>query len=114
MGAVLSKIPATPWVLNTISKMDDLGLDDKRNWNKYWLKTYDELGGKSYESGNFDLDELDNDLDKGIQMLGILTIEGFKTWEGLPIDLWKTRFWVLLEKAGLLPELEEWEKDKLF
>ena len=39
-----------------------------------------------------------------IEILGELTSRGVEHIEGLPMDTWKMRVWVIVEKAGLLPE----------
>lgn len=49
--ATLNKIPLTPWVLGTVAKMNRARTTDRRDWNRFWSQTYQELGGQSDESG---------------------------------------------------------------
>ena len=50
------------------------------------------------------IDKADECFDKCIAQLAECTIQGMDYVEGAPVDLWKTRVWVAIEKAGLLPE----------
>ncbi len=52
MPEVLFNIPLREWVFGTIEKMNKFGKSDLQSWRKYWLETYQELGGKSFESGS--------------------------------------------------------------
>jgi hypothetical protein len=49
---VLNRIQVTPWVLGTAEKMQKAGTEAVRDWNRYWLETYRELGGRSDQSGS--------------------------------------------------------------
>lgn len=40
------------WVQRTIEKMQAVGADDKQMWDRFWLETYFELGGKSRATGS--------------------------------------------------------------
>jgi hypothetical protein len=51
MTGVLFKIPVTLWVTRTIEKMNKAGTIDIQSWSRFWLETYQELGGKSIDSG---------------------------------------------------------------
>jgi hypothetical protein len=48
---VLNGIPVTPWVLGTVTKMRQAGATESADWNRFWVHTYRELGGRSAESG---------------------------------------------------------------
>ena len=41
-----------------------------------------------------------DELNKGLGLLGVLTIEGLVEIDGLKIDKWKNRFWNKLEEVG--------------
>jgi hypothetical protein len=58
--------------------------------------------------------ELDNLSFEFIELLNGLTLEHgyYCNVEGIPLDLWKERIWILVEKAGLLPEVA-WKDDKV-
>ena len=49
---VLNRIPVTSWVLGTAEKMREANTEAVSDWNRFWLKTYQELGGCSGESGS--------------------------------------------------------------
>lgn len=46
-----SSIPYSLWVQKTINKMEENRVDDKKSWDMYWYKSYEELGGKSESTG---------------------------------------------------------------
>ena len=50
------------------------------------------------------LTQADEMLDRCLVHLSKLTLQGEKATEGADLNLWKTRVWVTIEKAGLLPE----------
>ena len=52
MANVLYKVPLSEWVLGTIQKMNELRSTDVRDWTKVWYEVYQELGGKTPNSGN--------------------------------------------------------------
>ena len=64
-------------------------------------KTYKE--GRKFVKSN-EINKADECFDKCIAQLAECTIQGIEHVEGAPVDLWKTRVWVAIEKAGLLPE----------
>lgn len=47
MTATLYKIPVSAWVLGTAKKMEAAGVEDRESWSRYWVETYDALGGAS-------------------------------------------------------------------
>ena len=49
---VLNKIAIRPWVFRTVEKMSAAGKADVKTWDRFWLQTYQELGGKSETSGS--------------------------------------------------------------
>lgn len=51
MPGVLFKIPLTLWVRKTIEKMNQSGENDIYGWSRSWLQAYEDLGGRSTESG---------------------------------------------------------------
>ena len=52
MPAVLFRIPLVLWVRKTMEKMNAIGQGDSDTWNRFWLRTYTELGGASENSGS--------------------------------------------------------------
>jgi hypothetical protein len=52
LPSVLNKIPVTQWVLDTATKMQAAGTKEVSDWNRFWLQTYQALGGESDESGS--------------------------------------------------------------
>lgn len=48
----LFRIPITPWVMQTIQKMNARGNQDIKYWSTYWYKSCTELGGKNKNSGS--------------------------------------------------------------
>mgnify|MGYP005987017017 CR=1 FL=1 len=64
-------------------------------------KTYKE--GKEFVKNN-KISKADECFDRCIAQLAECTMQGIKEVEGASVDLWKTRVWVQIEKAGLLPE----------
>lgn len=73
--------------------MDTKTADIKKLWGK--VQTYLELKRKK---------EAIDELNKGIGLLGSLTLTGVKEVSGLPIDKWKKRFWLALEENGGLSD----------
>ena len=65
--------------------------------------------GTNFKVGG-DLDRLSFEL---VELLSELTLEyGYNcSVEDVPLDLWKERVWILIEKAGLLPDVA-WRDDK--
>ena len=65
--------------------------------------------GTNFKIGG-ELDKLSFEL---VELLSELTLEyGYNcNVEDVPLDLWKERVWILIEKAGLLPEVA-WRDDK--
>lgn len=51
-----------------------------------------------------DLAKADEKFDMCIAQLAEATLRDVKEIEGSPVDLWKSRCWVAVEKAGLLPD----------
>ena len=51
MPGELFYIPLTLWVRGAIEKMEENGKQDFPSWQDYWYQTYQELGGKSVNSG---------------------------------------------------------------
>tara|TARA_R110000803_G_scaffold63266_4_gene123862 strand:- start:45 stop:257 length:213 start_codon:yes stop_codon:yes gene_type:complete len=64
-------------------------------------KLYDQ--GREFVKKN-QLERADECFDMCIAQLAECTLNGVEHVEGAPVDLWKTRTWVAIEKAGLLPE----------
>ena len=93
---------------------------DKKNQDKSWIngRKFVSLGmldkkvmtlkekfkaAKSYlKEGK--IDQADRMLDLCIVHLSKLTLQGVTEVEGASVDLWKTRVWTAVEKAGLLPD----------
>lgn len=59
-----------------------------------------------FKSKKYDSEKLNTMCMELIDILGELTGRGMTEVDGLPIDLFKMRVWVVLEKAGLLPEFK--------
>ena len=59
--------------------------------------------GKEFVKNN-QIKKADECFDRCIAQLAECTIQGLEEVEGAPVDLWKTRVWVQIEKAGLLPD----------
>ena len=59
--------------------------------------------GKKFVKNN-QIKKADECFDRCIAQLAECTIQGIKEVEGASVDLWKTRVWVAIEKAGLLPD----------
>ena len=59
--------------------------------------------GKKFVKNN-QIKKADECFDRCIAQLAECTIQGLQEVEGAPVDLWKTRVWVQIEKAGLLPD----------
>lgn len=74
-----------------------------------YLKIKEYFKSKKYDSKI--LNEMCMNL---IEKLGELTSRGITRIEGLPMDTWKMRVWVIVEKAGLLPEYKSTDEDELF
>jgi|TARA_B110000977_G_C10982485_1_gene456695 hypothetical protein len=51
-----------------------------------------------------ELTKADESFDMCIAQLAEATLKGSKEIEGASVDLWKSRVWVAIEKAGLLPD----------
>lgn len=66
------------------------------------LKEKFKLGRQFAKQG--DLLQADKMFDLCIVQLSKETINGVKEIEGVDINLWKTRVWTAVEKAGLLPD----------
>ena len=73
--------------------------DDKSFIEPRYLKIKEYFKSKTYDP--LVLNEMCMEL---IDMLGELTGRGVTEIDGQSIDLWKMRSWVIIEKAGLLPE----------
>tara|TARA_R110000803_G_scaffold191928_2_gene254657 strand:+ start:890 stop:1102 length:213 start_codon:yes stop_codon:yes gene_type:complete len=54
------------------------------------------------KAGN--LEKADEKFDMCIAQLAEATLRGVTEIEGSSVDLWKSRCWVAIEKAGLLPD----------
>jgi hypothetical protein len=52
MPEIIFKIPIRPWIQGTITRMRNASAEDVGAWNRHWLATYRELGGKSKASGS--------------------------------------------------------------
>ena len=65
--------------------------------------------GTNFEVGG----ELDNLCNEFLNLLGEITLkDGYgDVIEDIKLDLWKERVWLLIENAGLLPEIA-WRDDK--
>jgi len=59
--------------------------------------------GKEFVKKN-KISKADECFDRCIAQLAECTMQGIKEIEGASVDLWKTRVWVAIEKAGLLPD----------
>jgi hypothetical protein len=66
------------------------------------LKEKFKLGRKFAKQGN--INQADKMFDLCIVQLSKETINGATEIEGVDINLWKTRVWTAVEKAGLLPD----------
>ena len=66
------------------------------------LKEKYKLGRKFAKQG--DLIQADRMFDLCIVHLSKETINGAREIEGVDINLWKTRVWTAVEKAGFLPD----------
>tara|TARA_R110000824_G_scaffold6274_2_gene29046 strand:- start:521 stop:733 length:213 start_codon:yes stop_codon:yes gene_type:complete len=64
-------------------------------------KLYDQ--GREFVKKN-QLERADECFDMCIAQLAECTLNNIEHVEGAPVDLWKTRTWVAIEKAGLLPD----------
>jgi len=51
-----------------------------------------------------ELTKADESFDMCIAQLAEATLRGVTEIEGSSVDLWKSRVWVAVEKAGLLPD----------
>jgi|TARA_B110000908_G_C10164622_1_gene407749 hypothetical protein len=83
-----------------------------------WVKIkemYEEgTNGSDKYGTNFEIGgELDNLSNEFLELLGEITLkEGYgDVIEEIKLDLWKERIWLLIENAGLLPEIS-WRDDK--
>jgi len=65
-----------------------------------------------FKSKKYDKKKLNDMCMDLIEILGELTIRGITEIEGLPMDTWRMRTWVLVEKSGNLPPYRE-PKEKL-
>ena len=59
--------------------------------------------GKDFVKNN-QLNKADECFDRCIAQLAECTVQGIREVEGASVDLWKSRVWTTIEKAGLLPE----------
>ena len=59
--------------------------------------------GKDFVKTN-QLSKADECFDRCIVQLAQCTAQNITEVEGASVDLWKSRVWVAIEKAGLLPE----------
>jgi len=59
--------------------------------------------GKDFVKNN-QLNKADECFDRCIAQLAECTVQGIEEIEGASVNLWKTRVWVAIEKAGLLPD----------
>jgi len=50
------------------------------------------------------LEEADDHITESLDMLATYTEKGFTVVEKVKLDIWKERFYFMLENAGLLPE----------
>lgn len=60
-----------------------------------------------FKSGTYDKEKLNTMCMELIEDLADYTMKGLKEVEGIDLDTWKMRVWVLVEKAGCLPEFRE-------
>jgi len=51
MTEILYKIPVSAWVSSTAAKMEAAGVEDRKTWSRYWVETYQALGGTSTSTG---------------------------------------------------------------
>ena len=51
MTEILYKIPVSAWVLGTAERMEVAGVEDRKTWSRYWVETYQALGGTSTSTG---------------------------------------------------------------
>jgi hypothetical protein len=63
---------------------------------------------KTYKSGIYNVDELEEKASILIDKLADLTVIGIKEIDNVSIDLWKDRLWMLIENIGRLPELPKY------
>jgi hypothetical protein len=63
---------------------------------------------KTYKSGTYNVDELEEKASILIDKLADLTVMGIKEIDNVSIDLWKDRLWMLIENIGRLPELPKY------
>ena len=66
------------------------------------LKDKFKLGREFLKEGS--ISKADRMFDMSIVHLSKETLKGTKEIEGVSVDLWKTRVWTAVEKAGLLPD----------
>ena len=66
------------------------------------LKEKFKLGRKFLKEGN--VSQADRMFDMCIVHLSKETLNGTEEIDGVNINLWKTRVWTAVEKAGLLPD----------
>ena len=66
------------------------------------LKEKFKLGRKFLKEGS--INQADRMFDLCIVHLSKETLKGTKEIDGVDINLWKTRVWTAVEKAGLLPD----------
>lgn len=66
------------------------------------IKEKFKLAKKHLKEGKLEL--ADRMLDLCIVHLSKATLRGETELEGVSVDLWKTRVWTVVEKAGLLPD----------
>jgi len=59
--------------------------------------------GKEFVKNN-EISKADECFDRCIAQLAECTVQGIEEIEGASVNLWKTRVWVAIEKAGLLPD----------
>ena len=59
--------------------------------------------GKDFVKSN-QISKADECFDRCIAQLAECTVQGIREVEGASVDLWKSRVWTAIEKAGLLPE----------
>ncbi len=79
-------------------------MKDKKPFTKIWLKAKKLAEDKQVEQAQ----EL---LDTMIVHLAKISMKGVTELEGLKVDLWKDRAWLTLESIGLIPELDEFDKE---
>jgi hypothetical protein len=63
------------------------------------------------KSNNYDIKELDHLTCDLIAHLTILTEMGITDIEGVSVDRYKNRVWMVVENAGLLPEYRDEDED---